>query len=197
MKNEYSLMELIRNGISYIVTKCFYRKARLIRLPFYIRGKKKIMYGEKFTTGYGCRLEAFDIKGEETTKINIGYNCRIGDHVHIAAGEQVFIGDNCLLASKIYISDIAHGNYSDSAFASNPNTPPNERELTTSPVRIGKNVWIGDNVCVLPGVTIGDGCVIGANAVVNKDIPKNSIAVGVPAKVVKFFDVEKQIWKNK
>ena len=196
MKNEYSLFEIIRNGVSYINTKIFYRNARLIRLPFYIRGKNKIIYGQKFTTGYGCRLEAFDIDNNMKNKITIGYNCRIGDHVHIAAGEKVLIGDNCLLASKIYISDISHGNYSNTSSASNPTIPPNERALTTSPVIIGDNVWIGDNVCILPGVTIEEGCVIGANAVVNKDIPKNSIAVGVPAKVIKTFDVEECVWKK-
>ena len=52
---------------------------------------------------------------------------------------------------------------------------------------IGNNVWIGRNVCIMPGVTIGDGAVIGANAVVTHDIPAYSVAVGVPAKVIKMI----------
>ena len=56
------------------------------------------------------------------------------------------------------------------------------------PVKIGDDVWIGGRVIILPGVTIGNGCIIGAGAVVTKDIPPYSVAVGVPAKVVKIID---------
>ena len=50
---------------------------------------------------------------------------------------------------------------------------------------IGKNVWVGEKVTVLPGVHIGEGSIIGANSVVTHDIPPYSIAVGIPAKVIK------------
>ena len=53
------------------------------------------------------------------------------------------------------------------------------------PVVIGKNVWIGSNVTIVPGVTIGDNSVIAAGAVVSKDIPADSVAVGCPARVIK------------
>ena len=53
------------------------------------------------------------------------------------------------------------------------------------PVVIGDDVWIGARVCILPGVTIGQGAVIGACAVVSKDVPAYSVAVGNPARVVK------------
>jgi acetyltransferase-like isoleucine patch superfamily enzyme len=51
-------------------------------------------------------------------------------------------------------------------------------------IRIGDDCWIGARVFVLAGVTIGDGCVVGAGSVVTRSLPPNSIAVGVPAKVV-------------
>lgn len=196
MKNCYGLGELIRNIVSLVYTRIFFKSARLIRTPIYVRGKKFLSYSEGFTTGYNCRIEMFDVSPSEGSKINIGRNCKIGDYVHIAAGEKVTIGDNCLFASKIYISDISHGDYSDSETASDPNIPPDERPLITKPVFIGNNVWLGDNVCVLPGVSIGNGCVIGANAVVNKDIPDNTIAVGVPAKVIKKYDGNTGSWNK-
>lgn len=58
----------------------------------------------------------------------------------------------------------------------------------TKPITVGNNVYFGNNVIVLPGVTIGSNVVIGAGAVVSRDIPDNSVAVGVPAKVIKTAD---------
>lgn len=74
--------------------------------------------------------------------------------------------------------------------------PPKEREYRSSPVKIGKNVWLGEGVIVMPGVEIGDGCVIGAHSIVNKSIPANCIAVGAPAKVVKVYSFEEKCWKR-
>ena len=194
MKNGYGMGELVKNAISLFYTKIFFKGARLIRRPIYVRGKKLLRYERGFTTGYGCRLEMFDIQENNVPKLRIGKNCKIGDRVHIAAGENIEIGDNCLFASNIYISDICHGDYSDSDLASSPYIPPDERKLTTNKVAIGNNVWIGENVCILPGVTVGSGCIIGANSVVNRNIPTNSIAVGAPAKIVKKFNDVKGIW---
>lgn len=196
MRNSYTMSESLKNIISLFYTKIFFKKARLIRLPFYIRGKKKFKFGEGLTTGYNCRFEMFGEYDGENKKIIIGKNCKIGDYVHIAAGEKVTIGDNCLFASKIYVSDISHGDYSDRKTASNPDIPPDERVLVVKPVVIGNNVWLGDNVSVLPGVVIGNGCVIGANAVVNSSIPDNCIAVGVPAKIIKKYDEVTKVWKK-
>lgn len=55
-------------------------------------------------------------------------------------------------------------------------------------IKIGNNVHIGINAIIMPGVTIGDNCVIGCGAVVTKSIPSNSIAAGIPAKVIKSLD---------
>lgn len=58
----------------------------------------------------------------------------------------------------------------------------------TKPITVGDDVFIGNSVIILPGVKIGDRVVIGAGAVVSRDIPDNSVAVGVPARVVKTAD---------
>lgn len=55
-------------------------------------------------------------------------------------------------------------------------------------VKIGNNVWLGENVTVLKGVTIGDNVIIGIGSIVTKDIPSNSVAVGIPAKVVETYE---------
>lgn len=65
---------------------------------------------------------------------------------------------------------------------------PYTKDYDIKPITIGDYVWIGYNVTILPGVTIGEGAVIGASSVVSKDIPNYAIAVGNPAKVIKFRD---------
>jgi acetyltransferase-like isoleucine patch superfamily enzyme len=193
LNNQYTISEFIKTAYGLVITKLFYRKARLIRRPFYIRGKSSFQYDSGLTTGHGCRLDLLGV-GEKT--LFIGKNCEMGDYVHIVAHENVKIGDNCLMASKIFISDTNHGDYSGEN-QSSPETPPNDRKLISRPVSIGNNVWIGENVCILPGVKIGNGCIIGANSVVNKDIPDNCIIAGAPAKVVKMYSIDKRIWKKR
>lgn len=60
------------------------------------------------------------------------------------------------------------------------------QDSVTAPVRIGRDVWIGANVVIMSGVTIGEGAVVGAGAVVSRDIPAWAVAVGVPAKVLRY-----------
>ena len=192
MNNKYSISETFSNVYALICTKIFYRNARLIRRPIYMRGKSSITFDVGLTTGHSCR---FDLPGGQKKTLFIGRNCEIGDNVHIVAHQSVMIGNNCLLASKIFISDTNHGDYSGDNQAS-PEVPPNERVLTTRPVTIGNNVWIGENVCILPGVSIGNGSIIGANSVVNRDVPENSIAVGAPAKVVKIYNRITAKWEK-
>ena len=55
-------------------------------------------------------------------------------------------------------------------------------------IRVGNNTHIGWNAIIMPGVTIGSNCIIGCGAVVTKDIPDNSVAAGVPARVIETID---------
>jgi len=194
MKNKCSFSETISTAYALICTRLFYKGARLIRRPFYCRGKSRLQFAEGLTTGHHCR---FDLLGEEddnSKKLVIGKNCKLGDNVHIVASEKVIIGDNCLMASKIFISDTSHGDYSDATIDSSPGVPPDERPLYMKPVSIGNNVWIGENVCILLGVSIGDGCIIAANSVVNRNIPNNCMVAGSPVKVIKTWDAELKMW---
>lgn len=186
---DYSLSDIVRMAWSFVMTKVSYPGARLVRRPISIRGKRGFEYGSGFTTGKNCRIEIYG-KG----KITCGINVRIGDNVHIAASDCVEIGDECLFASKIFISDTSHGSYGENG--SSPDIPPNVRPLVACPVHIGKNVWLGENVVVLAGVSIGDGCIVGANATVTKSLPAGSIAVGSPAKVVKTYNPKTGAWEK-
>ena len=204
---EKSFYELWKLGINFIKTKIFFPKARLIRFPFDIRGKKYIKFGENFTTGTGCRIEAYNfqdshnaksIKNKNTPQLIIGNNVQINDYVHLSCAESVIIEDNVLIASKVYVSDLNHGNYSSlkNPEHSCPDEIVKERKIFTKPVKICQNAWLGENVAVLSGVTIGKNSIIGANSVVSKNIPENCIAVGNPAKVIKKYNFETKKWEK-
>lgn len=90
----------------------------------------------------------------------------LGNNVHVTDGVKFINHDGGTLLFRDEISDLE----------------------ITKPITIGNNVYIGNDVIFLPGVNVGDNVVIGAGAVVAKDIPANSVAVGVPAKVVKRID---------
>jgi acetyltransferase-like isoleucine patch superfamily enzyme len=194
---------MLNKGIFYyiktvyyiIYTKLFFRKSRIVRFPIDIRGKKYIEFGNNLTTGKYCRIEAYPKDGKSKT-IFFGDNIEINDFVHITGCESVIIGDNVLIAGKVYISDTAHGNYSGNEEHDSPEIIPNNRKLFYKKVEIKEKVWIGEGVSVLPGVIIGKGSIIGANSVVTKSIPDYCIAVGVPAKIVKRYNFQSKKWEK-
>lgn len=192
----YGFMGLIELFLDKLKTIVFYRKSRIIRSPIIIRGRSKIDLGKGLTTGVGCRIEADNRNNKKEKLIKLGNNIQINDYVHITAMNSVVIGNNVLMASKIYISDCSHGFYEGSDKDSSPDVNPIDREYKVSSVFIGDNVWLGEFVSILPGVTIGEGSIIGANSVVTKDIEANSIAVGSPAKVIKKYNKETKKWEK-
>lgn len=113
-------------------------------------------------------------------RIQIGDAVMITPGVRISACHEIVIGDSCMLANGVYITDSDwHGIY---------NRVARPREET--PVHIGNNVWLGDHATVLKGVSIGDNSIVAARAVVVGDVPANVVVAGNPAKVVKQLDSE-------
>lgn len=190
----YTFLQLISLIYCKIRTIFTFKDARIIRFPIDIRGKKYIKVSKGFTTGVGCRIEAYPENNQTT--LTFGENFQMNDYVHITAMEKVQIGNNVLFASKIYVSDCSHGSYAGDENDSNPESIPHNRPLFSKPVIIEDNVWLGEFVSVLPGVTIGKGSIVGANSVVSKNLPPNVIAVGSPAKPIKKFNFETQKWEK-
>ena len=144
----------------------------------------RITVGDNFSSGPHLRLRAYTefqtVKYHP--KIEIGNNFYAASDCYIAAVRHIKLGDNVTFASRCTVIDHAHGvgDYSDI------NTPVMLRKLgVKGDIIIEDNVWLCEGVVVLSGVRIGKNSIIGANAVVTKDIPANSIAVGIPAKVIK------------
>lgn len=122
--------------------------------------------------------------------LRIGSNVYIGLRFCAACYDEVTIGDDCLLADDILIMTANHG--------MNPEIPGSyvKQPFTVGGVHIEEGCWIGSRVTVLPDVTIGKRCIIGTNSVVTKDIPPYSIAVGIPARVVKRWDFDSHRWER-
>lgn len=190
----YGLFGIARLFFWLLITKVLYRPARLVRLPMYIRGRSCIMWGAGFTTGIGTRIDA--LGNSDEVQVRIGERVQLNDYVHIAAIERVMIGNDVLIASKVFISDHNHGAYGGPAPQSDPAIAPALRALVSAPVVIEDKVWLGEHVCVLPGVRIGKGAIVAAGAVVTHDLPANVIAAGIPARVIKRYDPDAAGWVN-
>lgn len=110
--------------------------------------------------------------------VRIGRNVTINEWVFIDGAGGVDIGDDCRIAHGCsFISE-------DHVF-DDPDRPIREQGRKVAPIVVEDDVWFGCGVRVMRGVRIGKGSVIGAGSVVTRDIPPYSVAVGVPAKVVK------------
>ena len=191
---KYSILQIFYLIFYKIKGWFIFKNARLIRFPFRVRGKQYIKIGKGFTTGFNCRIDALNINNlKEKYLLEIGENVEINDDVHIGATEKIIIGDNVLIASKVYISDHNHGSYKGEEQDS-PMSIPKKRKIYSSPIKIEKNVWIGEFVSILQGVTIGEGAIMGTMSVVTKDIPPYTIAVGSPAKPIKRYNFETKKW---
>jgi len=192
----YGIVGFMRLVLAKFHTVIFFSNSRLIRLPFDIRNKSNIDLGKNLTCGSYCRIEAHPTPATRNKKLLIfGENVQINDFVHIVAVDRVFIGNNVLMASKIFISDSNHGDYAGDK-QSSPEENPMDRTLHSEPIVIEDNVWLGEFVTVLKGVTIGKGSIIGSMSVVSKDIPPYSIAVGSPAKVIKRYNFNSKKWEK-
>lgn len=147
-------------------------------------GQKRISIGDYTCIQSHSVLGCWKRYGEQrfSPSLTIGSHCIIGEYNHITACNKITIGDGLLTGRFVYIGDNAHGGLSLEEAA----IPPVERKLQSKgEVVIGNNVWIGDKATILAGVHIGDNVIVAANAVVTKDVPSNTMAAGVPARIIK------------
>jgi len=133
---------------------------------------------------------------EIKTAVEIGDGTGINGKIRIVGGARVMIGKYCAIGSDVKIissnHDITKANL-QSKFATDFFNQ--SIDVLKGETKIGNNVWIGDSVIILPGVQVGDGAVLGAGSIVTKNIPPFVVAVGNPAKVIKFRFSQKIIKK--
>jgi acetyltransferase-like isoleucine patch superfamily enzyme len=141
----------------------------------------------KFSLGDHATIEDFCTVNNGVGCVLIGANSRIGLGSVLIG--PVSIGSQVILAQNIVVSGLNHG-YEDI------NLPIRLQKVTTKPIVIEDEAWIGANAVITAGVTVGKHSVVAAGAVVTKDIPPYSIAVGNPARVIKRYNFETGIWEK-
>ena len=154
-----------------------------------ILGWSQVHIGEDCIISEDCWLN-ISHRPDPNCRIEIGDHSFIGRRNLITAAGVVSLGPFCLTGPDCRFLSADHD------FAS-PFVPYLAAPVTHGGnIRLGANCWIGANVTILKGVTIGHGCVIGASSTVMRDVPPFSIAVGVPARVVKRYDPFLQQWTS-
>lgn len=133
---------------------------------FLMRENSKLIVTGQFSFLYGSSIY---INKDATLELGSGY-CNINSS--ISCFDRISIGDGVYISEQVLIRDSDNHQISDEG-------------SVTLPIRIGNHVWIGAKATILKGVTIGDGAVIAAGAIVNKDVPANTLVGGIPAKVLR------------
>ncbi len=159
----------------------------LIYYPINLVGGKYILLGNRVLIGKNAVLTAWDRYKRDVfiPVITIDNDTSIGEDCHITAINKITIGKNVLIGKKVTITDNDHGKTDSESLT----LPPIDRRLySKGAVIIEDNVWIGDKATILGNVKIGENAIIGANSLVTKDVPKNCVVGGVPAKIIKIIN---------
>lgn len=133
--------------------------------------------------GKGCLYKGFSSVFKFPEKITLGDNVHLGKNTEIDAAGFVDIGTGVIFAPDVCVYSRSH-NFKDEGLGA----LPFDNRFKLAKVVIKDYVWVGRRVIILPGVTIGKAAVIGAGTVVSKDVPDYGVAVGNPAKVIKYRD---------
>lgn len=123
---------------------------------------------------------------DKSSTIFVPFHTNFGRHIKI--GKNVFINHACSFLDMGGITiedDVLIGPRVNLTTENHPLDTRKRKDLDLKSILIKRNAWIGAGATILPGVTIGENSIVAAGAVVNKDVPDNTIAGGIPAKLIK------------
>lgn len=173
----------IQYGVEFVNTKSikignYVQILRGVNLDASGHQNNLIYLADRVGLNYGV-----DIKALQNTSVFIDESTFIGPYVCMAGPGNIKIGKNCLIAAHT-------GIFANNHIYSDPTLPIAFQGVTRQGIVIEDDCWLGSGVKVLDGITIGKGSVIGAGSVVTKNIPPFSVAVGVPARVIKSRNIK-------
>jgi acetyltransferase-like isoleucine patch superfamily enzyme len=174
-----------------VKTRCWYalffdsigRKTTLLN-PLFIANPDRISIGSKVLIRDHARLEVVG-----SGHIRIGDNSSFEQSLHVTSGGELLIGNNVTVSFGSMITNIDHEYQEIGVHILN-------QPYLIQPTRIGDNCFIGAGVKIQAGTVLGKQCVVGSNAVVRGDYPDYCVLVGVPARVIKRYNIESQRWEK-
>ena len=122
-------------------------------------------------------------------RLFIGRRVLVGRNSMLSSCGRLEIGDHCLLAPRVFVSDADH-------VYSNIARPYMDQGATSGAVVVEENCWLGIHAVVTGSITVGRGSVIAANAVVVRDVPPFCVVAGVPARIIRMFNPETNAWES-
>lgn len=168
-----------------------FERGSLIEKTTLITNHKNIFIGKNVSIKVGTRIEPIKLwkNNKFEPQIIINDNVSIQQNCHITAAKILEIGRDVTLAADVMITDIDH-EYRDI------NKGILEQPLIVNETIIGEQTYIGMGARIMAGTKLGKHCVVGANSVVKGTFPDYCVIVGLPAKIVKKYNFEKQKWEK-
>jgi len=153
--------------------------------PIFIGNYKKIFIEKRVRIFPGVRMECIG----KNSKIIIKENVSIGHNLHITAGGILEIGANSTISANVLITDINHEYRKiDKHIMDQP--------LIIKKTFIGENCFIGYGAVLDAGTILGKHCIVGSNAVLKGEYPDYSVIAGIPAKIIKSYNLETKVWEK-
>ncbi|TKC03498.1 DapH/DapD/GlmU-related protein [Pedobacter cryotolerans] len=153
--------------------------------PIIIFGIKKIYVGKNVRIFPHVRLEAHG----ENAKITISDDVAIAQNVHITSGANLIIGKASTILANVFITNIDHDYEEIGVHILKQN-------YVIKDTQIGDNCYIGIGACIQAGTILGNQCIVGANSVVRGKFSDYCVIAGVPAKIIKKYDLERKVWRR-
>jgi acetyltransferase-like isoleucine patch superfamily enzyme len=155
-----------------------------IGIPLFTYGLKGISIGKRVRIMPGLRIETHN-----NGTIIFQENISIGQNVHITSAGNLIIGSETTILGNVFVTNIDHDYQEIGEHILN-------QKMIVKETRIGKNCFIGYGAAIQAGTILGTQCVVGANAVVRGTFPDYSVIVGMPARIVKRYNLDSKVWEK-
>lgn len=155
-----------------------------IGIPIFTYGLNEVSIAKRVRIMPGLRVETHK-KGSISFKENVS----IGQNFHITSAGDLIIDSNTTISGNVFVTNIDHDYQEVGKHIL-------DQKMIVKETRIGKNCFIGYGVAIQAGTILGNQCVVGANSVVRGVFPDYSVIVGAPAKIVKRYNIESEIWEK-
>lgn len=152
--------------------------------PIFVKGISNVFIGKKVRIFPHLRMET-----QDGGSIVIHDDVVISQNVHLTSAGQLEIGKSALILANVFITNIDHDYTEIGKHVVN-------QKITVKNTFIGDHCFIGMGAAIMAGTTLGKQCVVGANSVVRGTFPDYSVIVGAPAKIVKKYNPQTQVWEK-